>query len=99
MKNVTRTLRSKPSGEVHVTSLVVHANPETWQRTIDAVRRLPSAEVHVGQPIGKFVVVLETDDEQQILHAIDRINEIDGVYSASMVYHHIDDPSVEALEQ
>ena len=35
--------------------------------------------------------LLETEDEQQILSAIDRIQGMDGVLSVAMVYHQIDD--------
>ena len=79
------------SEKVHITSLVVHVNPEKWKEIIDQVKRVPTVEVHTGRSIGKFIVLLETDNEEQILKAIDRIQEIDGVLSATMVYHHIDE--------
>ena len=79
------------SAGVHITSLVVRTLPAQWQQTLARVRRLQNVEVHTGDAVGKFVVLLETDDEQQILDAIDRIQEIDGVLSATMVYHHIDE--------
>ncbi len=85
-----------PLNNVHITSLVVHANPSKWQQAIDEVASLPAVEVHAGEPVGKFIVLLETDDEQQILNAIDRIQDIDGVLTATMVYHHVDDESSEA---
>ena len=75
----------------HITSLIVHAKPSSLQSVLDQVRQLPSAEVHTGEPANKFIVLLETKDEQQILEAIDRIQGITGVLNASMVYHHIDD--------
>ena len=76
---------------VHITSLVVHARPARCQEVIREVQRLPATGVHSGEPEGKFVVLLETRDEQQILSAIDRIQDLDGVLSATMVYHHIDE--------
>ncbi|MBS1269442.1 MAG: Chaperone NapD [Gammaproteobacteria bacterium] len=79
------------SERVHITSLVVHARPAKWKQILTQVKRLPTVEVHTGDTIGKFVVLLETQDEEQILDAIDRIQEIDGVLSATMVYHHIDE--------
>ncbi|TQV74223.1 hypothetical protein FKG94_16590 [Exilibacterium tricleocarpae] len=74
----------------HVTSLVVHASAAALQDVLARVRRLPATEVHTGEPPGKFIVVLETETEQQILQTIDRIRDIDGVLSAAMVYHHVD---------
>ena len=82
--------------QVHITSLVVQAVPSKWREAADEVARLPAVEVHTGEPIGKFIVLLETDDEQQILNAIDRIQDIDGVLTATMVYHHVDEESSEA---
>ena len=75
---------------VHITSLVVQATPAKWQQTLAQVERMRTAEVHTGDTVGKFVVLLETDDEEQILDAINRIQDIDGVLSATMVYHHVD---------
>ena len=76
---------------VHITSLVVHTRPDQIERVLEQVRALPATEVHTGEPAGKFIVLLETEDEQHILSAIDRIQDIDGVLSATMVYHHIDE--------
>lgn len=79
------------SNPVHITSLVVHAMPAQLESVIQQVESLPEVEVHGSDPVGKFIVLLETDDEQSILTAIDRIQAIDGVLTATMVYHHIDD--------
>lgn len=79
------------SDEYHISSLVVHGQP----KEVDAIRRaietLPGAEVHGIGPTGKMVVTLETTVEQDILSRISDINLINGVISASLVYHQVDE--------
>ena len=76
---------------VHITSLVVHAVPDHWERVLSQVAEIPAVAIHTGDTVGKFVVLLETDNEQQILEAMNRIQDVEGVLNASMVYHHIDE--------
>lgn len=64
---------------VHITSLVVHALPDHWERVLSRLAEIPAVEIHTGDTIGKFVVLLETDNEQQILEAMNRIQDMAGV--------------------
>ena len=75
----------------HITSLIVNTHPETWHLVVDQVKQLPSAEIHSGDSNAKFIVLLETDNEQQILDAINQIQAMNGVISAAMVYHQVDE--------
>ena len=77
--------------QFHITSLIVHALPENWDFVLTTVQEIPMAEVHTDNTVGKFIVLLETDNEHQILDAINRIQNIKGVLNASMVYHHVEE--------
>lgn len=81
---------SMPATECHITSLVVQAVPACADAIVEQVRGLPGAEVHRGEPANKFVVLLETDTEQEILDVINDLQKTDGVLSATMVYHQVD---------
>ena len=76
---------------VHISSLVVHCLPEQLSKVQREVEGLDNVEVCVSDPKGKFVAVLETESEKEILSTITEIQAIDSVLNASMIYHEIDD--------
>jgi nitrate reductase NapD len=78
------------TGELHISSLVVHARPATVAAVCAAIARLPGAEVHASSGQGKIVVTLETPDEAEVLARLDQIGRMGGVLSAALVYHHVE---------
>lgn len=85
--------------ELHISSLVVQVRPEALARVTEAVAALDGAEVHGHGPTGKLVVTLETASEAVTLERLTAINQLEGVLSAVLVYHHVDPstPSPEVL--
>lgn len=81
---------SLDSDQIHISSLVVHCMPGLFDQALSQVKSMENVEVHAPNPIGKFVALLETEHERDILSMISRIEEIDGVLNATMVYHEID---------
>jgi len=77
---------------LHIASLLVHARPELLEAVKANLRLLDGVELHQESPLGKLVVVLETDNEQQILQRIDSINQLPGVLNAALVYHELLSP-------
>lgn len=74
---------------LHIASLLVHARPELFAAVKANLRLLPGLELHQESPVGKLVVVIEANNEQQILQRIDQINNIPGVLNAALVYHEL----------
>ena len=72
--------------EIHVTSLVVYADPSRALEISDAVGRLPGTEVHANDGRGKLVVVLETAGDADMAAAIDRVDRTAGVICTALVY-------------
>ncbi len=72
--------------EIHITSLVVYADPSRATEISDAVGRLPGAEVHANDGRGKLVVVLETEGDAEMAAAIDRVDRTAGVICTALVY-------------
>jgi nitrate reductase NapD len=72
---------------VHVSSLVVRADPRRMAAVERRIARLKVAEVALSDPSGKIVVVLETADEAEIVAAMGAIERMEGVVSAVLVYH------------
>jgi periplasmic nitrate reductase NapD len=76
--------------ELHVSSLVVHGRPERLDAIRAALGALPGVEVHAASPAGKLVVTLETGDESEVLARLSAISLLDGVLSASLVFHQVE---------
>jgi len=76
--------------ELHVASLLVHCPPAALAGTTTAIAALQGAEVHGADPVGKLVVTAEAENEGEILRLIDRIQDMEGVLSAILVYHEFD---------
>lgn len=81
------------SEEVHITSLVVHAQPQRAAQVSDFIAGLPLAQVHASDPAGKLVVTLEAGSAGAILDQVSLIQRHAGVLNATLVYQH-----AEALE-
>jgi len=80
-------MMSKP---VHISSLVVYVERSKLESVIQQTKLFPQIEIQGQDPAGKFIVLLETEEEQSILTAIDYIQDLDGVLTATLVYHQID---------
>jgi nitrate reductase NapD len=85
------------SGELHITSLVVHSTPKRVQGVSNLIAALPGARVHAMSPAGKLVVTLEAGTADEILSQVNGIQRTDGVLSAALVYQCAD--SLEAMNQ
>jgi len=75
--------------EVHISSLIVQAMPDTMPAVAASVLAMPGLEIHAAAD-GKMVVVLETADEGEIVARISEINLLNGVMSVNLVYHQVD---------
>lgn len=78
------------SGEIHISSLIVHASPAGLQSVKNEILRLHGAEIHAESEHGKLVVVLESDDQSQVTDAIEKINGFHHVLGTALVYHQIE---------
>jgi nitrate reductase NapD len=76
--------------ELHVSSLVVHARPEQAPAIRAVLGAIEGVEIHAAAPSGKLVVTLETADESAIVARIAEISLLDGVLSATLVFHQVE---------
>ena len=72
--------------EIHVTSLVVYADPSRATEISDALGRLPGVEVHANDGRGKLVVVVEAGSDADMTAAIGRVDRTAGVICTALVY-------------
>lgn len=76
--------------ECHISSLVVHSLPDHLPMILEHLGQIEGAEVHGGKETGKLIVTLETETESQVVECLDRIQRIDGVLAATLVFHHFE---------
>lgn len=84
------------TASMHISSLVVQARPERLDEVSKAIITR-GGEIPASDPDGKLVVVLETESEQTITDFLNEVAVMQGVLSANLVFHHIDeqDPASE----
>ncbi|ORT52569.1 nitrate reductase (plasmid) [Vibrio sp. qd031] len=76
--------------EVHISSLVVHAEPTHLEGVKAAILALPGSEIYGDDPHGKIVVVMTTENQGFITTTIDKISNLEHVLNVALVYHHIE---------
>ncbi|PWC39127.1 chaperone NapD [Azospirillum sp. TSO35-2] len=80
-----------PVAERHLASLLLHVRPDRQAMVRAAMATMPGTELHIDQP-GKMVVTVEGPHEGWIADRMTALHLLDGVFSAVMVFHHIDRP-------
>lgn len=78
-----------PASEVHISSFVVYCAPEAMETVRSKVNSFSATEIF-AEDSGKFVVVMETQNEGYITTTIDEINDLPEVISTALVYHQIE---------
>jgi len=74
----------------HISSVVVHCKPELMKTVANLANTIEQLEVRASDAGGKLVALLETKNEQEILSIISQLETINGVLTATLVYHEID---------
>ena len=77
------------SGQLHVTSLIVHVRPDRLGELTSWLHDHATVEVPVSSPEGKLVIVTENDSERAIADLMQAIGDRPGVLNTAMVYHEI----------
>ena len=86
---LTGRLADPGSPEAHISSLVVHVRPENAHAVYAEMAGMAGVEVHAEQG-GKIIVTLETHTEADIVTRMNEISLLDGVMSATLVFHHFE---------
>ena len=80
--------------EVHITSLVLQAEPASVRQVAPVLRDIPGAEVHRAEDSGKIVVLLETPSLHEVTDRVDAMRRVPGVINVTLVYHQIEDAAL-----
>ncbi|MDM8545204.1 chaperone NapD [Candidatus Venteria ishoeyi] len=76
---------------MNICGILVHAHPEGFAAVEQRLLAIPGVEVHGISEEGRAVVTLEEDDEDQMADSMLAIQRLEGVLSASMIYHQRED--------
>ncbi|GAB1393671.1 chaperone NapD [Rhodocyclaceae bacterium] len=83
---------------MNISSVIVIPGPDRAQAVVARLNTLPGVEVAAVSPEGKIIAVLETEGDRETIQMYEQISVMDGVMSASMVYHHKEtEPEAEIL--
>ncbi|MBI4987187.1 MAG: chaperone NapD [Rhodocyclales bacterium] len=82
---------------MNISSIIVHAKPTELASVRGNLEQIPGVEIHAATDDGKLVVTIESETDGETASTFDRINVMDGVMSAAMVFHQFEsDPEKEA---
>ncbi len=72
-----------------ITGLVVRTKPDNAHQVADRLELLKGVEVHAIGDEGNLVVTIEElDGEKLAVDTLNKINNVEGVISSSLIYHH-----------
>jgi periplasmic nitrate reductase NapD len=72
--------------ELHIASMVVQCAPRRLAEVTQQLTSMSGCIVHATSAVGKAVVTLEAACADQITAAVTRVQRLDGVLSAQLVY-------------
>jgi nitrate reductase NapD len=86
---------NQEASAISIAGMLVHASPERLGTVQMQLAQLPGVEIHAVTPEGKLVVTVDESEEQVKGESVMRLYDIDGVLSASMIYHHFENDAAE----
>jgi periplasmic nitrate reductase NapD len=75
---------------MNIAGVVIHARPEKLAGVEAKLLELPGVEVHATADDGRMVVTVE-DEESRLGDTVMAFHNVDGVLSASLIYHHFEE--------
>lgn len=81
---------------MNISSVIVIPHPDHIEAVRLRLQGVDGVELHAVSPEGKMIATIEADDDRVTTSTYEFISQLDGVLSASMVYHQNEsDPEME----
>ena len=81
---------------MNISSVIVIPHPDHIEAVPQRLREIQGVEVHAVSPEGRVIVTVEAESDRETSQTFEFISQMDGVMSASMVYHQSEsDPEME----
>ncbi|HFD78993.1 MAG TPA: glutamate synthase [Gammaproteobacteria bacterium] len=84
---------------MNISGVVVRTFPRDIDTVTRALSEFDGVEVHGANEDGRLVVTVEQRDERGTADLLVRMQDVPGVLSASMIYHHFEDLGQQEAEQ
>lgn len=83
---------------MNIAGILIHAHPDHIASVREHLLSVAGVEVHAVTDTGKIVVTLDEEDSRAAADKLLSLQDIPGVWSAAMIYHHFEDQP-ELIEQ
>lgn len=78
---------------MNIAGVLIHSFPDLTETVRRSLTTLPGVEVHAVSADGRMVVTVEGESADTLADAFRGFNNMSGVLSAAMVYHHFESDS------
>ncbi len=78
---------------MNIAGVLVHSHPDFIEAVKHSLVTLPGVEVHAVSADGRMVVTVEGESADALADTFRGFNDMSGVLSAAMVYHHFESGS------
>ena len=72
---------------MNISSVIVIPHPDHIEAVRLRLQEVDGVELHAVSPEGKMIVTVEADNDRITADTYEHVSHLDGVLSASMVYH------------
>lgn len=72
---------------MNISSVIVIPHPDHVAAVDARLAAIAGVELHARSPEGKMIATIEAEDDRETTRIYEFIGQLDGVLSASMVYH------------
>ena len=83
---------------MNISGILVHALPAKFHAVKEALLALPDVEIPVENEDGRMVVIIDEWGDQPSGESLMKIQGIDGVLTANLVYQHIEEEDEQQSE-
>ncbi len=97
MRNATSVEREEEADVWHISSVLLQADPAKREQICAAIEQIPSAEIAEVSDTTKLIVTLETSGERDLANALNDMQQLDGVVTASLVFHQTDTTDLNSI--
>jgi len=83
---------------MNISGILIHASLEKVASVKAALLDFPGVEVHAATDDGRLIVTLDCSDNNIAADNLFKMNGLDGVLNASLVYHNFEPDSFNEVE-
>ncbi len=78
---------------MNISGVLVRSRPENIASVSERLLTIAGLEVHGANEDGRMVVTVESASDRALADTVEKLNEVPGVISTSMIYHQFEEDS------